>query len=141
MSRTLSRLKREIGISLETAQQKRVSSRVEGRISWIFSSCGGKLGVRLGYDWDYRDPLVLPQESPVSMRVARGLSGFLSSRCQVLDLPLELRQEPKCSPPMLTWFLGFLLKFNSKVRPLLVWRHASPLSSQALKVVSGFLWS
>ena len=84
---------------------------------------------------------MLPQESPVSMRVARGLSGFLSSPCQVLDPPLELWQEPKCSPPTLTWILGFLLKFNSKVRPRLMWRHASPLSSQALKVVSGFLWS
>ena len=93
------------------------------------------------YDWDFRDPLVLPQKSPVSMRVARGLSGFLSSPCQVLDPPLELRQEPKCSPPTLTWILGFLLKFNSKVRPRLMWRHASPLCSQAGKAVSGFLLS
>ena len=31
---------------------------------------------------DLRDPLVLPQESQVSIRVARGLSGFLSSWCR-----------------------------------------------------------
>ena len=31
---------------------------------------------------DLRDPLVLPQESQVSIRVARGLSEFLSSWCR-----------------------------------------------------------
>ena len=35
MSSTLSRLKREGGISLETLQQKGASSHVEGRISWV----------------------------------------------------------------------------------------------------------
>ena len=43
----LSRLKSEGGISLETLQRKKASSRVEGRISWFFSSCGKKLGVPL----------------------------------------------------------------------------------------------
>ena len=33
------------------------------------------------YDGDLRDPLWWPQEGPVPMRVARGLSGFLSRRC------------------------------------------------------------
>ena len=47
MSRTLSRLKRESGISVETAQWKRASSRIEGRISWFFSSCG-MLGDSMG---------------------------------------------------------------------------------------------
>ena len=35
---------------------------------------------------DLRDPLVWPQEMPVSMRVTRSLSGFLSSRYRDLDL-------------------------------------------------------
>ena len=35
------------GISLETLQQKGASSRVEGRISWGFSSRGRELGVPL----------------------------------------------------------------------------------------------
>ena len=43
----LSRLKREVGISLETLQWKRASTHVDGRISWFFSSCGRKLGVPL----------------------------------------------------------------------------------------------
>ena len=33
-------------------------------------------------DGDLRDPLVLPQESPVSMRVVKGFSGFFSSWCR-----------------------------------------------------------
>ena len=49
MSSTLLRLKREGGISLETLQQKRASSGIEGRISWFFSSCGRKLGVPLKF--------------------------------------------------------------------------------------------
>ena len=42
----------------------------------FFSSCGRSL---FSYYGDLRVPLVWPQERPVSMRVARGLSGFLSS--------------------------------------------------------------
>ena len=33
------------------------------------------------YDGDFRNPLVWPLIMPVSRRVARGLSGFLSSQC------------------------------------------------------------
>ena len=47
VSRSLSRLERKIGIFLETLQQKRASSHMEGRISWLFSSCGRKLVVPL----------------------------------------------------------------------------------------------
>ena len=39
------------------------------------------------YDGDLRDPLWWPQERPVRMRVARGLSGFLFRRCRGLRLP------------------------------------------------------
>ena len=47
VSKTISRLKREGGISLEMLQWKRASTHVDGRISWFFSSCGRKLGVPL----------------------------------------------------------------------------------------------
>ena len=40
----------------------------------------GNLGFLSSYDGDLRDPLLFPQDSPVSMWVARGLSGFLSSQ-------------------------------------------------------------
>ena len=41
------------------------------------------------------------------MRVARGLSGFLSSRCWILSPRLELKLEPEVSSPVLTWIWGF----------------------------------
>ena len=47
VSRKLSRLKRKDEISLVMPQRKRVSSRVEGRISWFFSSCSRKLRLSL----------------------------------------------------------------------------------------------
>ena len=75
VSRTTSRLKRVSGISLQTLQGKGASSRIEGRISCFLCSCGRKNGVPLIYDMALRDRLVLPQESQVSKRVARGLSG------------------------------------------------------------------
>ena len=49
------------------------------------------MGFLLSYDGDLRDPLVLPQESQVFMRVARGLLGFFSSKCQGLSPHFELR--------------------------------------------------
>ena len=72
----------------------------------------GNLGLFLNYDGDLRDSLVLPQESPVSMLVARGFSGFLSSRCRVLGPHLELRPEPQVSFPVLTWISEILWSFN-----------------------------
>ena len=70
----LSTLKREGGISLETLQRERASFCLEGRISWFFRGCDSKQGVLSSYDRDLRDSLVRPQESPVSMRVARDSS-------------------------------------------------------------------
>ena len=50
-----------------------------------------KLQFPSSYDGDLRDTLVWPQESPVSMRVARGLSGYLSTHCHGRVPHLELR--------------------------------------------------
>ena len=141
MSRTLSRLKKEGGFSLEKPQGKKPSSHLEGRISWFFLSCGRKLGVPLELLRDLRKSLMLPQESPVTMPVVRGFSGFLSSWYQVLGPHLELRLEPQASSPVLTWISGILWSFNRGFRPCLVWRHASPLSSRAVTVLSSFLLS
>ena len=128
-------------ISLKTPQQKRASSHIEGRISWFLVSCSRKHGVPLELGQGLQGPSHVASGKSSPMRVARGLSGFLSSKCLVLGPHLELRPKHQCSPPMLTWISGFLLNFNSGVRPRLLWRHASSLSSRALKVVSGFLWS
>ena len=75
------KFKREGVICLETPQRKRALSRLEGRTSWIFSTCSRSLS---SYDGDFRDPLLWPQERAVSLQVARGRSGFLSSWCRGL---------------------------------------------------------
>ena len=79
--KTHSKFKRKDGISLKMPQLNRASSRLEGRTSWIFL-----FGVRIlsSYYGDVRDTLVYPQERPVSMRVARGLLGYLSNLCRIL---------------------------------------------------------
>ena len=82
MSSTLSSSKRECGISWEMLQHKRASSRVEQRISWFLVSCVGKLRVPVELHGDLRDPLVFPQGSQISFRVARGTSGFVSRHCR-----------------------------------------------------------
>ena len=77
MSSTLLSSKREREFSLETLQRKRASSSVQGRISWVVWSCGGKLRVPLELRVNLVDPLVFPQRSQISVGVERGTSGFL----------------------------------------------------------------
>ena len=101
----------------------------------------GNLGFLSSYDRVLRDPIVLPQESQVSMWIARDLLRLLSSLYPVLCLQLVLRQEPQASTPVLTWISGFRWSFNRGIRPHLMWSHGSPLSSRAVKIVSGFLSS
>ena len=139
MSRTLSCLKKESGISLEMPQWKKASSPIKRNIYWFFSNCARKLGI----------PLELrrgPQEhTPVAsgisslLRVSRALSGFLSSRCRGRGPHLEFRMETQVSPQFPTWISAFLWSFHRGDRPRLVWSHASLLSSRARKAVSGFL--
>ena len=73
------------------------------------------------YYGDLRDPLWWPQERPVPMRVARGLSGFLSRRCRGLRPCVESVPEPEDSSPVLTWILGFFCSLPSGVSPRLEW--------------------
>ena len=141
MSRTISRPKREGGISLKTPQWKRASSHVEGRISCFFSSCGRNLGVPL--------ELRLGPQGP--NRVASGKSSLHASCEGPLGIPLqslpgpmsslEMRLERQGSSQRLTCISSFLWSFNRGVRSHLVWRQASPLSSRAVTAVSGFLSS
>ena len=116
-------------ISLETPQRKWASSRLEGRTSWIFSSCGrcsrlptGTSGTRSGG--------LRKGQSPCEKR--GGLLGFLSRRCRVLRPCLELVPEPEDSSPVLTWSLGDFWSLPRGERPRLEWGHARALSSRAV---------
>ena len=121
--------------SLETPQQKWASSRLEGRTSWIFSSCGrcsrlttGTPGTRTGG--------LRKGQSPCEL--LGGLSGFLYRRCQGLIPCLESVREPEDSSPMLTWILGYFWSLPRGVSPHLEWGHARALSSRAVAAMSRF---
>ena len=122
-------------ISLVTPQRKWASSRLEGRTSWIFSSCGrcsrlttGTSGTRCG--------CVRKGQSPCEL--LGGLSGFLSCRCRGLRPCVDSVPEPEDSSPVLTWTLGYFWCLPRGVSPRLEWGHARALSSRAVAAVSRF---
>ena len=121
-------------ISLETPQWKSASSRLEGRPSWIFWSCGrcsrlttGTSGTRSGG--------FKKGQSPCELLGA--LSEFLSRRCRPLRSCVESVPEPEHSSPMLTWFSGFFWSLPSGVSPRLDWGPARALSSRVETGMSG----
>ena len=122
-------------ISLETPQRKRASSRLEGRTSWIFSSCGrcsrlmtGSSGTRSGG--------LRKGQSP--WELLGGVSGFLSRRCRGLRPCVESVPEPEDSSPVLTWIFGYFWSLPWGVSSRLEWGHARALSSRAVAAVSCF---
>ena len=122
-------------ISFETPQQKWASSRLEGRTSWIFSSCGrcsrlttGTSGTRSGG--------LRKGQSPCEL--LGGLSGFLSRRCRGLRHCVESVPEPEDSSPVLTWILGYFWSLPRGVSLRLEWGRAPALSCRAVAAVSRF---
>ena len=122
-------------INLETPQRKWSSSRLEGRTSWIFSSCGrcsrlmtGTSGTRSGGLRIGQSPWELLGEThgiPLpSMPGPKILCGFGA--------------EHEDSSPVLTWILGYFWSLLRGVSPCLEWGHARALSSRAVAAVSGF---
>ena len=106
-------------------------SRVAAANMWFLSSNDGEL----------RDPLVGPQENPVSMRVARGFSGFLCIRCRGRGPHMELRVEPQDSFPVPTWISVVLWSFHREVRPRLVRKHACLLSLEMETQCQASYWA
>ena len=121
--------------SLETPQQKWASSHLEGRTSWIFSSCGRCFRLTSGTSGT-RCSGVRKGQSPCEL--LGGLSGFLSRRCRGLRSCVEPVPEPEDSSPVLTWILGYFWSLPREVSPRLEWGHAGALSSRAVAAVSRF---
>ena len=122
-------------ISFETPQWTRASSRLEGKTSWIFSSCGrcSRLttetsGTRSGGHRKGQSPWEL----------LRGLSGFLSRRCRGLSPCVVSEAGPEDSSAVLTWMLGYFWSLPRGVSPRLEWGHARALSSGAVAAESHF---
>ena len=122
-------------ISLETPQRKWASSRLEGRTSWIFSSCGRCSQLRTVTSGT-RSGGLRKGQSPSEL--LGGLSGFLSRRCRGVRSCVESLPEPEDSSPVLTWILGFFWSLPRRVSPPLEWGHERVLSSRAVAAVSHF---
>ena len=117
MSRSLSRLKREGVVLLKLLQQKRATSRVEGRISWFFSSCGSKHGFSLELRWRPQRPT----------RVASGKSSLHVSCEGPLGIPLQSVPRPRSSSGVEARTSGFLSRADIDLGVSL----GCPQSSQA----------
>ena len=91
-------------ISLETPQRKWASSRLEGRTSCIFSSCG-RCSRLTTWTSVTRSSGLRKGQSPCEL--LGGLSGFLSRRCRGLRSCVDSVPEPEDSSPVLTWNLGY----------------------------------
>ena len=121
--------------SLETPQRKWASSRLEGRTSWIFSSCGRSSRLTTGTSGTRSGGLSKGQ-SPCDL--LGGLSGFLSRRSRGLRPCVDSVPEPEHSSPVLTWNFGYFWSLPSGVSPRLERWHARALSSRAVAAVSRF---
>ena len=122
-------------ISLETPQWKWASYRLEGRTSWIFSSCGRCSLLTMGTSGT-RSGGLRKGQSPYEL--LGGLLGFLSRRCWGLRPCVESVPEPEDSSPVLTWILGNFWSLPRGVSPRLKWGHARALSSRSVAAVSRF---
>ena len=122
-------------INLETPLRKWASSRLEGRTSWIFSSCGRSSQHTTGTSGTPSGGLRKGQ-SPCEL--LGGLSGLLSCRCRGLRSDVVPVPESEHSSPVLTWILGYFWSLPRGVSPPLEWGYARALSSRAVAAVSLF---
>ena len=119
-------------ISLEKPQRKWASSRLEGKTSWIFLSCGRCSRLTMGTSGT-RSGGLRKGQSPCEF--LGDLSGFLSRRCRGLRPCVEsgLNLGFLSSADM---DLGVLLESPRGVSPHLECGHALALSSRTVAAVS-----
>ena len=113
-------------ISLEKPQRKWASSRLEGRTSWIFSSCSRCPRLMTGTSRT-RSGGFRKGQSPCELLGA--LLGFLSCRSRGLRPCVETVPEPEDYSPVLTWILRYFWSLPRGVSPRLEWGHARALPS------------
>ena len=122
-------------ISLKTPQRKWASSRLEGRTSWIFSSCGRCSRLMMGTSGTRSGGL---RKGQSTCALLRGLLGFLSHRCRGLRPCVDSVLELEDSSPVLTWILGYFWSLPRGVSRSLEWGHERAISSRAVAAVSRF---
>ena len=122
-------------ISLESPLRKWASSRLEGRTSWIFSSCG-RCSRLTTWTSGTRSGGLRKGLSPCEL--LGDLSGFLSRRCRGLRPCVESVLEPADSSPVLTCILGYFWSLPRGVSPRLERGHAREPSFRAVAAVPPF---
>ena len=88
------------------------------------------------YIRELREPLVVPQGSPISSRVVRGSWGLLSSHCRTNRPHLGLCPKTPCSSPMATGISGLHSRFTHGLTPRLKLKQRTPLSSRVATSIS-----
>ena len=122
-------------ISLEKPQRKWASSRLEGKTSWIFSSCG-RCSRLTTVTSGTRSGGLRKGQSPCEL--LGSLLGFLFLRSQGLRPCVESGLETERSCPVLTWILGYFWNLPRGVSARIESGHARALSSRAAAAVSRF---
>ena len=122
-------------IRVETPQMKWVSSRLEGRTSWIFSSCCRCSRLKKGISRT-RSGGLRKGQSPCEL--LEGHLGLHSLRCLGLRTCVESVPEPEDSSPLLTSILGYFWSLPRGVSPHNEWGHAGAIFSRALAALSRF---
>ena len=136
MSRTLSRLKKQGLISLETPQWKGALSRIEGESPGFSRVLAGNLWFLLSYNGDMRDPLVFPQESQASMRVERAKRSY-----STLEIPLQSVQGTRSSSRVKAGSSVFASSADMELRVPMEIQQGSQASSRVETCKSTFLLS
>ena len=111
------------------------SSRLEGRTSWIFSTCSRCSRLTTGTSGTGSGGL---RKGQAPCEWLGGLSGFLSLRCGGLRPCVESVPEPEDSSPVPTWILGYFWSLTRAVSSRLEWGPARALSPRPVAAVSRF---
>ena len=131
-----------------------VSFRISrGNVGFLLRRCSRKLAhltmtgkprdfsqVTVGfssYDGELREPLVFPQGSPISIRVAMGSWGLLSSHYKANTPYEDFCPETPCSSPVATGISMLHPNFSQGVRPHFEWKQRTPLSSRVVTGIFG----
>ena len=120
---------------LVSPQRKWASSHLDGRTSWIFSSCGRCSRLMTGRSGPRSGGL---RKGQYPCELLGGLSGLFSRRCRGLRSCVEWVPELEDFSPVLTWILGYFWSLPRGVSPRLVWGYARALSYRAVAAVSRF---
>ena len=93
------------------------------------------------YDVEHREPLVVPQGSPISIQVVRATWELLMSHCRANRPHLGLFPNTPCSSPVATVISGLHSRFTRGVSHHLELRRERQGSSTFLTLISGSLRS